>query len=135
VLGEKIIWAVSAGNTGLATLEADGTLLLRDRDTTRPLWRTRGVTAANFRFVFGGEALALAYLADVDEETKLGRLELHMVSGEHFSITDEVREFREVWWPERGILFAQGGKDAAMRFARVDIPCEMLSSSPWACDF
>ena len=73
----------------------------RHRDNTRVLLKAQGLTPTSFRFYFTGLDTALAYMSHVDPDTQLGRLELHFVTGEHFKIDEEVREFREVWWPER----------------------------------
>jgi hypothetical protein len=113
--------------------EPGGELTLRDRDAQKTLFRAEGVTSYNF--VFPGPSMALVYLENVDPATRLGRLRLLFLSGEEFVIANDVREYREVWWPERGILYARGGSRAGIRFARVDIPCEMTSDSPWACGF
>jgi hypothetical protein len=69
------------------------------------------------------------------DERGLGHLQLYFLSGMHFDIASDVREFSPVWWPERGLLYAQSGEQPAMRFARVDVPCELSSATPWACDF
>jgi hypothetical protein len=96
--------------------------------------RVQDVT--RFSFVFPGSSAAIVYLSQVDSTTGLGRLDLQFItSGEQFSLARDVREYREVWWPERGMLYARGGSRAGIRFARVDIPCEMTSDSPWACGF
>jgi hypothetical protein len=119
----------------MAVLDAKGTLSLLRRDTLAVLMLAKGVPRSGFRFVFGGEAAALAYIHDADTDSGLGDLSLHFLTGEHFDIARNVREFREVWWPESGLLYATGGARAAMRFARVDVPCEKTSDSPWACGF
>jgi len=57
------------------------------------------------------------------------------LTGDHFVIADDVREFRDVWWPERGVLYAAGGDTPGIYFARVDIPCENTSETSFACGF
>lgn len=85
--------------------------------------------------VFRGKATAIAYLSDLDPETKLGRLQLHLLNGTHFELDQDVRQFQEVWWPERGIVYIKGGDKPGVNFARVDIPCETTSDTAWACGF
>jgi hypothetical protein len=84
---------------------------------------------------FGGKASALAYLSDFDRDTGLGRLQLHLLNGTHFELAADVRQFQEVWWPERGLVYIQGGDKPGVNFARVDIPCETTSDTAWACGF
>jgi hypothetical protein len=120
---------------GMAMLQSDGEFTLRGSDGVQVLLRAQGVTRSSFRFVFSGKSSALAYISQVDAELGLGRLELHFLTGAHFEIADSVREFREVWWPERGILYATGGEHPSLSFARVDVPCETTSDTAWACGF
>ena len=117
----------------LAVLRPPGEVTLFDRDAENPQLRAAGVT--RFGFVFGGTSTSLAYLGDVDMETGLGNLELHFLTGEHYKLAKNVREYREVWWPERGILYTRGGDDPEIAFARVEIPCEQTSDAPWTCGF
>ncbi|HEX7481250.1 MAG TPA: hypothetical protein VF331_25840 [Polyangiales bacterium] len=132
---ETGIAALSTYQNGMAVLKADGTFSLRRSDNMQVLVRAQGVPRSGFRFVFGANAAALAYLTRVDPGTGLGRLELHFMSGDHFVIASDVRELHEVWWPEPGILYAAGGARPGAYFARVDVPCEITSDSPWACGF
>ncbi|MET0389091.1 MAG: hypothetical protein ABW321_24170 [Polyangiales bacterium] len=120
---------------GVAALYDTGELVVSDRTLSRIMLRLTNVRPGHFRFVFSQKATAFAYRADVDETTGLGDLELHMLNGPHFSVAHDVREFQEVWWPERGILYATGGDDPGIFFARVDIPCESTSDTAWACGF
>ena len=126
---------LSTDEGAMAVLKEDGAFSLRSRFDLHVLLRAKGVSRSGFRFAFGGSASALGYLRDVDPTTKLGQLELHFLSGEHFTLARDVREFREVWWPEPGILYAAGGSRPGIRFAHVDVPCEVTSDSPWACGF
>jgi hypothetical protein len=111
----------------------DGELTVRDQNAEQLLVREVGVS--RFSFVFPGSSLAVTYVTDVDRVTGLGRLKLKFLSGDEFNLAREVREYREVWWPERGILYARGGSNPGVKFARIQIPCEMTSDSPWACGF
>jgi hypothetical protein len=117
----------------LALLRSSGELTMFDRDGEHLQLRAAGVT--RFAFFFTGTSQALAYLEEVDMETGLGRLSLRFLTGEHFILARNVREYREVWWPERGIVYTRGGDDPAIAFASVEIPCEMASESPWTCGF
>ena len=127
---------LSATSNAFAILTADAELLVSDRpDASRVSWRVPNARRSRYTFMFSGKTTALAYLSNVDEETRLGRLELHFLSGQHYVLGDDVREFQQVWWPERGILFAAGGEKAGVYFARVDIPCESASETAWACGF
>lgn len=121
------------GSGYLAWLKANGEVTFADRNAAGIMHRASGVRS--FRVLFERRAQGLTYITNFDEETGLGRLTLHLASGETFRIADDVREYREVWWPERGILYAQGGETPGIRFARIDLPCEMTSDSPWACGF
>jgi hypothetical protein len=93
------------------------------------------MASATYRFVFRGKASALAYLSHLDTDTRLGRLELQFLPGAHFVLDEHVREFSEVWWPERGLVYTRSGERAALNFARVEIPCETTSDTAWACGF
>lgn len=117
---------------GIAWLR-EGTLTVTDQNAEQVLVRDTDV--ARFSFVFPGQSQAIVYVTGLDRATGLGRLELKFLSGDEFQLAREVREYREVWWPERGILYARGGSNAGIKFARVEIPCEMTSDSPWACGF
>lgn len=129
------IVAVQGSQHALALLAEDGSLVLRDRDTLAVMHVAEGVTRSAFRFAFGGKATSLVYLSETDQGALLGRLEMHVLTGDHFVIADEVREFRDVWWPERGVLYAAGGDEPGIYFARVDIPCENTSETSFACGF
>jgi len=111
----------------------DGELTLRDSNAEVTLLRAADV--ARFNFVFPGSSPAVVYVRQVDPGTGLGRLELKFLNGDAFSLAREVREYREVWWPERGIVYTRGGSLAGINFARIEVPCEMTSDSPWACGF
>jgi hypothetical protein len=111
----------------------DGTLTVRDQSADGTYVQDDAV--ARFSFVFPGSSLAVTYLTHVDSMTGLGTLELRFLNGDSFTLAREVREYREVWWPERGILYARGGSRAGLKFARVQIPCSQTSDSPWACGF
>jgi hypothetical protein len=118
---------------GAPLLHPPGEVTLFDRDLERLQLEAAGVT--RFGFVFSGTSIALAYLGDVDAASGLGSLELQFLTGEHFRLAKDVREYREVWWPERGMVYTRGGDDPAIAFTRVEIPCEMTSESPWTCGF
>ena len=124
-----------AFDNAMAMLKADGVLTLWLGNARELIHPTPGVRPGGFRFVFDGDSAALTYISDVDQDTGLGRLQMQFLNGPHFDIAQDVREYGEVWWPEPGILFATGGSDAGMKFASVDIPCEMTSDAPWACGF
>lgn len=111
----------------------DGELTLRDQNAESTLLHAAAVS--RFNFVFPGASPAIVYLTQVDPATGLGRLELLFLNGDAYSLAREVREYREVWWPERGILYARGGARAGIRFAHIELPCSMTSDSPWACGF
>ncbi|MEY4582565.1 MAG: hypothetical protein RL701_7268 [Pseudomonadota bacterium] len=123
------------GSDGVAALYENGELVLMDRTLTQVIKRVPNALRSRFNFMFRGKAASLGYLDDVNVDTKLGRLELQLLKGDHFSLADDVREFQEVWWPERGILYAKGGVAPGIYFARVDIPCETTSDTAWACGF
>lgn len=110
-----------------------GLMTVRDQNAEGVLLQADQVSRWNY--VFPGSSPALAYLRAVDEDTGLGRLELQFISGDAFELARDVREYREVWWPERGIVYARGGSRAGIKFARIEIPCQMTSDSPWACGF
>jgi hypothetical protein len=120
---------------GLVTLHDTDRMVLRDRASLRPILEANGVTGRSFRFVFSNKALGLAYRSHIDPETNLGRLSLKLLEGGFFEIADDVREFAEVWWPARGLVYAAGGARPGLRVARIEIPCETTSESPWACGF
>lgn len=128
------IASLRAQDSALAVLKTDGTLSLRTRSNMREFMRVHGVKDSGYRFVFDGDSSALAYLSDLDDKG-LGRLQLYFLTGAHFEIARDVREFTPVWWPEQGLLYAQSGPVPGMRFARVKVPCELSSDSPWACGF
>jgi hypothetical protein len=111
----------------------DGKLTVRDQSADATFMQDDAV--GRFSFVFPGQSLAVTYLTNIDPMTGLGRLELRFLNGDSFTLAREVREYREVWWPERGILYARGGSRAGVKFARVQIPCSQTSDSPWACGF
>lgn len=124
----------SSGN-GIALLYDNGDLVLADGGLASEVLRVPDSQDATFNFVLGGKALGLAYLSHVHPETLLGTLELHLLTGEHYTLARNVREFEYVWWPERGLSYVAGGDDPGIRFARIDIPCEATSDAPWACGF
>jgi hypothetical protein len=134
-LFDNIVGLATAGGGTLALLQSDGTLSLLDHDATRLLWRASGVPSGGFRFVFNGNSTALAYFSQYDATTMLSRLELQFISGAHFAVDQNVREFHEVWWPEPGLLYSTAGADPTLMFARVDIPCAVSSDTAWACGF
>jgi hypothetical protein len=134
VLLDEVV-ALSTYERGMVVVREDESLQVLDRTSLRMLVRAKGVRRSGYRFVFGGTATAVAYIHDTDPDTGLGKLSLRFLTGEHFDLDDQVREFKEVWWPESGLLYATGGKGAALRFGRVDVPCEKTSDSPWACGF
>ena len=89
--------ALSAASNAFAILTADGELLVTDQpDTARVTWRVPNAQRSRYTFMFSGKTTALAYLMDVDTETGLGRLELHFLSGQHFVIAQDVREFQQM---------------------------------------
>jgi hypothetical protein len=110
-----------------------GELTVRDANAEATLLRASEV--ARFNYVFPGSSPAIVYTRQVDRATGLGRMELKFLNGDAFTLARDVREYREVWWPERGILYARGGSRAGINFARIEVPCEMTSDSPWACGF
>lgn len=126
-------WA--RAETAIALLYESGELLLADGSLERVVLRLQNAWNSRFTFIMGGKALGLAYLDDVNPETMLGNLELHLLSGAHYALAPDVREFEYVFWPERGLAFVQGGEDPGIRFARIEVPCEASSDAPWACGF
>lgn len=108
-------------------------LTVRDANAEATLLRAADV--ARFNFVFPGSSPAVVYVRQVDPATGLGRMELKFLNGDAFTLASDVREYREVWWPERGIVYARGGARPGINFARIEVPCEMTSDSPWACGF
>jgi hypothetical protein len=126
-----ISYGTAQGAIAIGT--SDGALILRNSDSGAVL--ARAASVGHWTFVFNDKSSALAYISDADPQTKLGRLQLHFLSGDHFVIADEVREFGEVWWPERGILYAASGAKPGIRFTAVDVPCEATSDTAWACGF
>jgi hypothetical protein len=134
VQGEVVELHVDADS--FVTLDAEGTLRARGLRDLRGRLRIEDVSAAGLDYVFGSRARGLAYLTHRDAKTQLGRLELRFLElDEHFVIADDVREYRQVWWPERGLLYATGGARPGLHFARVEIPCEETADEPWACKF
>ncbi|HKU37624.1 MAG TPA: hypothetical protein VJR89_05735 [Polyangiales bacterium] len=133
VVFEDLVDLRTVQQRALALLRPDNELELYDRDGENLLLKASGVT--RFRFVFTGSSAALIYLSGVDMESGLGQLRLKFLTGEHFAVARDVRDFTEVWWPERGILYTRGGDKAGIEFARVEIPCEMTSDAPWTCGF
>lgn len=125
----------SRAETALALLYENGDLVLADGTLESVVLREANAINSRYGFIMGGKALALAYLADVDPDTLLGRLELQLLSGEHYTLATNVREYEYVYWPERGLAYVAGGPDPGIRFARIDIPCEATSDAPWACGF
>jgi hypothetical protein len=134
---DRDVTSLRIGLDSYVTVHADGTLLQVRRSDRRVLHRASEVSATSVRFMFGESSTALGYLARVDPDSKLGRLELRfMDTGAQYEIASGVREFREVWWPETGIVYGTGpGKNQGLWFARVDVPCEKTTDTPWACAF
>jgi hypothetical protein len=126
-------WA--RAETALALLYDSGELILADGSLERTVFRVPNALSSRFTFIMGGKALGLVYLDDVDPVTKLGSLELHLLSGAHYTLAQDVREFEYVFWPERGLAYVTGGDDPGIRFARIEVPCEASSDAPWACGF
>jgi hypothetical protein len=112
-----------------------GEVTVLDRDLTHVILQLNDTHGSYNSFVFNGKATGFAYLSNFDTDTRLGRLELHLLNGDHFIFGDDVREFGEVWWPERGLVFTRGGDQPGVYFGRVDIPCEATSDTAWACGF
>jgi hypothetical protein len=130
------ILAFDVSDQGIAKLLTNGRIELTDRSLQRTIFSIDGQNSSGFFMAFAGLEPALAYRSNVDPDTNLGTLALKFVSGEHFVISDDVRyPFVEVYWPERGLLYATGGDNPRLRFARVEIPCQNTSSAPWACNF
>ena len=121
--------------TAIALLYDSGELVLADGSLERIVFRLQNAASSRFTFIMGGKALGLVYLDDVDPETMLGSLELQLLSGAHYTLAPDVREFEYVFWPERGLAYVAGGKDPGIRFARIEVPCEASSDAPWACGF
>jgi hypothetical protein len=126
-------WA--RAETSLALLYDTGELVLADGSIESVVMRIPNALNSRFTFIMGGKALGLAYLDEVDPDTLLGSLELQQVSGAHYTLARNVREFEYVYWPERGIAYLEGGANPGIRFVRIDIPCEATSDAPWACGF
>lgn len=110
-----------------------GELILANGALDRVILRVDVPAQARYQFIMGGKALGLVYLGDIDPETNLGSLELQLLTGQHYTLAHDVREFEYVWWPERGLVHVTGGKDPGVHFVRIDIPCEASSDAPWAC--
>lgn len=134
-LTDNLAGPPALGDGMAAFLYKDGDLVLRNPDFTTEILRVPGSLGAQNQFVFSGKASGFAYLSGFDGDSRLGRLELQLVNGDHFVLADDVRQFSEVWWPERGLLYTTGGDNAGLKFARVDIPCETTSDTAWACGF
>jgi hypothetical protein len=144
---QRDLESLRLGSDEIATVDRDGRLtVFNQRNLERPTFTAddRPVLAGSTRFVFGSEDPALAFLADPhdldpaeDEEDWVGQLELRFGStGERLEIAEDVREFQEVWWPERGLLYTvASGREMGIHFAAVDIPCEQATGSQWACGF
>jgi hypothetical protein len=126
-------WA--RAETAIALLYDSGELVLADGALDRVVLRLQNAFNSQFTFIMGGKALGMAYRDDVDPETGLGSLQLHLLNGSHYTLAPDVREFEYVFWPERGLAYVAGGKDPGIRFARIDVPCEASSDAPWACGF
>jgi hypothetical protein len=125
----------NVGDGMAAFLYKDGDLVLRNSNFSTEILRVPNSLGVQSGFVFSGKASGYAYLSSFDPTSRLGRLELQLVNGDHFVLADQVRQFSEVWWPERGLLYTTGGDDPGLKFARVDIPCEATSDTAWACGF
>jgi len=130
------VHAYQFSDSAVAVQYDTGDIVLLDHTLTRILLQMPSSVGAPWALVFGEKATGFVSLTNFNPDTGLGRLELWLVvAGGHFVLADDVREFREVWWPERGILYATGGEHPGVRFARVDIPCENTSDTAWACGF
>lgn len=126
---------VTATNNAFAILQDNGDLLVSNSlDAQKVLLRVPNAKSSDYAFVFGGKTTALAYLSNVQDDG-MGSLELHFLSGQHLVLAPDVREWDPVWWPERGIVYAHGGDNPGISFARIDIPCESASDTAWACGF
>jgi len=120
---------------GVALLYADGELVVLDPSLQQVVLDLANARNSRFLFVLRGKAAGVAYLDEVDPDTRLGRLELQLMNGQHYSLAPDVREFTEVWWPESGVVYARGGEQAGIYFARLEVPCEVTSDTAWACGF
>jgi hypothetical protein len=134
-LTEGLAAPPTLGDGMAAFLYKNGDLVLRNSNFTTEILRVPGSLGAQNGFVFSGKASGYAYLSGFNPTSGLGRLELQLVNGDHFVLADQVRQYSEVWWPERGLLYITGGDDPGLNFARVDIPCEATSDTAWACGF
>jgi len=140
------------GPEEIVTVDRDGVLKVfnsganvsRQGSLQRPSFEHPRVLVGSARFLFGSEDPALTFLSEPedlnpaeDEADWIGKLELRFGStGERLTIAEHVREFQEVWWPERGLLYTVAkGPDMGIHFAAVDIPCEQTTGSQWACGF
>jgi hypothetical protein len=126
---------IGRAEMAIALLYDNGELILADGGIERVLMRVPNAQGSQFSFIMGGKALGLVYLDEVDPETGLGSLELQLLSGAHYSLAQDVREYEYVHWPERGLAYVRGGADPGISFARIEIPCEATSDAPWACGF
>jgi len=120
---------------GVALLYSDGELVVLEPSLQNVVLDLKNARASHFMFVLRGKAAGVAYLEQTDPDTQLGRLELQLINGQHYSLAQDVREFTEVWWPESGIVYARGGAQAGIYFARLDVPCQVMSDTAWACGF
>ncbi len=150
------LWRIDSARGRAASFEQglvfahsiEGDLLSLDRDGVlrlRPLSALQHdgtlathVPKSSVRMMFVDTEPAVGFLADVDPDTGLGVLRLHFLhSGASYSVARGVRELREVWWPETGVVYTTGadtqGKGEGLSFAEISVPCSTTADSPWAC--
>jgi hypothetical protein len=135
---ERDLTSVRVSSNTLLTIDANRTLHLERMGDLKVELVAKEVAASNVRFLFDESLPALGYVADADPDTGLGRFELHFLSNgaQDPPAIANVREIHEVWWPESGIVYATGkGKGEGLWFARVEVPCDKTSDTPWACGF
>lgn len=126
---------ITVTQNGLAVLTGSDELWITDPTLTQIVKKVPNARNSRYGFVFNGKSSAVVYLDGVDADTGQGSLELQFLNGQHISLDRDVREWTQVWWPERGIVYARGGDEPGIHFARVDIPCESASETAWACGF
>jgi hypothetical protein len=100
---------------------SSGTLYLTERSKEATLEVARRVPVRGFRFSPADPILG--YLTGFEPESGLARLEmLILATGQRIVLDEEVAEFRETFWPSRGVLYSVRGEvDAGVRFAAVDV--------------